>query len=101
MGRQDDVCVLYGYFKNRQATAGQWSPMGSLPFGISRATEHRNVTSIGPGRIVDFCPRTNPTVVTESMRVRDGAPLPEPKIKQPTPYPPLYKYPSTSEEVLE
>ena len=83
MWRQGHVEVSCGHFKNRQPAAGERSPMCSLPFGISRAAEHRDVTRIGLGHIAAVCPSTKPIVVMRSMLVRDGAPQSNPQIKQP------------------
>ena len=62
--RQDHVVVAGRHFKNRQPAARERSPMCFLPFGISRAAEHRDVTRIGLGHIVTVCPNTKPLVVS-------------------------------------
>ena len=83
MWRQDDVDVSCGHFKNRQPAAGERSPMGSLPFGIACAAEHRDVTRVGLGHIAAACPNTKPIMVSGSMLVRDGTPLSNPTIIPP------------------
>jgi hypothetical protein len=77
---EDHMLVSCGHFKNHQSPAGERSPMRSVPFRISRAAEHRDVTSIGLVDIVAACPRTKPNVVTASVLVRDGTPLSNPQI---------------------
>src|SRR5689334_18767332 len=99
MSWQHNVCVRCRCFKNREPTARERCPMGSLPLRIACTAEHRNVTRVGFGLVIEFCSLTNPRVVTQPMLVRDGTPLSEPKIQQPTPYPPLYKSPPSREQV--
>ena len=47
--RQDHVVVSCGHFKNRQPAAGERCPTCSLPLGIARTAEHRDVAGIGLG----------------------------------------------------
>src|SRR5262249_41228988 len=47
MRRLGHVAVARPHFKNRQPTAGTRSQMGSLPLGVARTAEHRDVTIIG------------------------------------------------------
>jgi hypothetical protein len=53
MRRFDHFHVSCGHLKNRQPAAGERPPLRALPFGISRAAEHCNMSGIGLGHIAE------------------------------------------------
>src|SRR5262252_7606658 len=77
--------VCCGHFEHSQSAAGEWSPMSSLPLGITHTAEYRNMANIRFQFMASACPITQPIVVSGPVLVRDRMSLSKAQIKQAIP----------------